>query len=366
MDYQSESQALEDEILRVIEGWHFRRETLDDVAFNDLALRLFYHQLRYNAPYARYCTRLGVVEPKSWQEIPAAPAGAFKDVAISTFDSARAALSFETSGTTDGRPGRHYMETTRLYDAALIAGFDRFMNKERARLRYFNFVPDPTGKPRSSLGYMLGRVAAVHAAGRAGWYLRGDELLVDAFLRDLQEAVDAGQPICLSTTAFALVQLLDEMDRRSLRLTLPQGSRIMETGGFKGRTRTVDRSELYARTANTFRMPQDRIVAEYGMTELTSQYYDVLPHRRKAGPPWLRARIVGPDRKTLANGRLGALLHVDLANRSSCIAVQTEDLAIAHHDGFELLGRAEDAALRGCSLDAEDLSVRARRASGGT
>jgi len=40
----------------------------------------------------------------------------------------------------------------------------------------------------------------------------------------------------------------------------------------------------------------------------------------------------------------------DLANVRSVMAIQTEDLAVRHGDGFELLGRAELAEPRGCSL----------------
>jgi Acyl-protein synthetase, LuxE len=358
MTYEAESAALDEEILRLIEGWRFHGQTLDDVAFNDLALRLFAYQARYNAPYARYCKRLGIEQPRSWEEIPATPAAAFKEFAIATFEPKSAALVFETSGTTNGSPGRHSMENRTLYDAALIAGFERFLRPDNEQLRYFNLVPDPAQNPRSSLGYMMRRVAEVHANGRAGWYLRGDGLLVDELLRDLRHAIDANESVCLAATAFALLGLLDEMDQRSLRVTLPQGSRVMETGGFKGRTRTVDRSELYSRAANALGVSQSQIIAEYGMTELTSQYYDVLPHRRKVGPPWLRARVVGPDRKTLPKGEMGSLLHVDLANRSSCIAIQTEDMGVQHDDGLELLGRAQDAPPRGCSLDAEELLPR--------
>ncbi|MGC1380699.1 MAG: hypothetical protein WA814_06700, partial [Candidatus Baltobacteraceae bacterium] len=63
----------------------------------------------------------------------------------------------------------------------------------------------------------------------------------------------------------------------------------------------------------------------------------------------------GPDRATLPNGTVGALVHVDLANRSSCVAIQTEDLGVRFDDGLVLIGREQGASLRGCSLDAEDL-----------
>jgi len=368
MDYLSESQALDREILGVINAWHQHGAELKQGEFDDLALRLFDYQLRYDPRYARYCERLGVTRdafPGSWEAIPAVPAPAFKEATLATFDVCNAALTFETSGTTDGRPGRHYLETPALYDAALLAGFDRLMLAGGAALRYFNCVPNPHEAPRSSLGYMMKRVAEERGDGKTGWYLRDGELLFEAFKDDLHLTIAQSQPVCLAATAFALVHLLDAMEGEGLRVSLPFGSRIMETGGFKGRSRRVSREELYERTCDRFGVNPEAIVAEYGMTELSSQYYDrvpadaVLAQRRKVAPPWLRARVVGPDRKTLPNGEVGSLLHIDLANRSSCIAIQTDDLGIQYDDGLLLIGREIDAEPRGCSLDVEDLQRRA-------
>lgn len=357
--YAAESQALDAEILDVIERWRHRGEPLSDGAFNDLALRIFGYQLRYNAPYARYCARLGVDSPPaSWEQIPAVPAPAFRETALTTFDPGAAALVFNTSGTTTGLPGRHYMETGALYDAALLAGFERFILPDRARLRYLNLVPNPADNPHSSLGYMMACVGESFGDGRTGWYLSGNDLLFDHFKNDVEAAIAEGQPILLAATAFALIHLLDAMHARQLTFSLPPNSRIMETGGFKGRTRSVEQVELYARLQTIFNISDRHFFSEYGMTELTSQYYACGAARRHAAPPWLRVRVVGPQRATLPAGEIGSLLHVDLANRSSCIAVATEDLGVMTTEGLLLLGRGGKASLRGCSLDAESLSLR--------
>lgn len=355
--YEAESHALDAEILDIIERWHQRGETLDGAAFNDVALRLFDYQLRYNEPYARYCVRVGVISPESWEEIPGVPAPAFKEAALTTFEPANAALVFETSGTTSGTPGLHYLETPALYDAALLAGFDRFVLSDGPRLRYCNLVPNPAQREHSSLGYMMARVAQHRGDGATGWYLQGDELLIDAFAADVRAAIDERQPVCLAATAFALVHLLNAVEERGLTFALPAGSRVMETGGFKGRTLAVDRDELYARIRESFGIVPDAIVSEYGMTELSSQYYAGTAAGRYAAPPWLRARVVGPERTTLVHGTIGSLLHVDLANRSSCIAIQTEDLGMMSDEGLILIGRDREASLRGCSLDAEGLGT---------
>jgi hypothetical protein len=364
-DYASEAAELDTAVANCIS----QRQV---PGFNGLALRIFAHQLRYNAPYARYCATRGIsgyAVPESWEEIPPVPSAAFKEAALCTFDPSQAALVFETSGTTVGIGGKHYLENATLYDAALLAGFYDAMLADLARpLRYLLLVPNPALRPQSSLGYMMRKVAAVYGDGREQWFLEGDALDVDGFEAAVQQAISDGAAVCLAGTAFAFVQLLDELRQRGRRFELRAGSRIMETGGFKGRTRAVERSELYEALAGAFSVPQNRIVAEYGMTELTSQYYDRVAAqddngvRVKVAPPWLRPRVVGPDGKTLPHGVVGALVHVDLGNRSSCVAIQTEDLGVATADGgIILLGREHSAELRGCSLDAEQLRTLTRR-----
>ena len=209
-------------------------------------------------------------------------------------------------------------------------------------------------------GGTTGTLFAFSGGGAA----RSFVLDVDAFVSDARRAAQERVPVCIAGTAFAFVNLLDELHAREIAsLPLPAGSRIMETGGFKGRSRIVARAELYAAIEATLGIAGDRIVAEYSMTELSSQWYDSLPHRGdddriKTAPPWLRARVVGADGRNVVAGIVGALVHVDLANRSSCAAVLTEDLGARVDDGIVLLGREQGAALRGCSLDAESLRPR--------
>ena len=367
MSYRNESDALDSEILRVVSDWHKHDRDLSDAEFDDLAMRIFAYQLRWNKPYATYCASLGFTEsalPASWNDIPAVPTAAYKEATLATFDPADAVLAFETSGTTASVGGRHYMDTRALYDASLLAGFSRFMlhDDAKAKLRYLNVVPNPADRPQSSLGYMMARVSADFGDGNTSWYLRGDDLFVDAFIADAHAAITDNAPCCIAGTAFAFVQLCDELARREISLIFPEGSRVMETGGFKGRSRIVSREDLYAALVKRLGVRDDRIIAEYSMTELSSQWYDCHPEEPKASrrnikhaPPWLRARVVGADGVTLPERVVGALVHIDLANRGSCIAVRTEDLGAQVGDGILLIGREHGAELRGCSLDAETL-----------
>ena len=205
------------------------------------ALRL---SARYNSP-TRATARISASRPTALVgTIPAVPAAAFKEATLTTFDPATAALVFETSGTTRGAPGRHYMETSELYDAASAGRIRPLHARDGARLR--TSIRSQSGRAPAIVARLHDgarrRLAAMD--GRAG--ICGDELLFDSFCGDVQAAIEQGQPVCLAATAFALVNLLDGFDEARLRFALPPGSRVMETGGFKGRTRVVDRDELSA------------------------------------------------------------------------------------------------------------------------
>jgi len=332
-----------------------------------LARELFAYQVAHNAPYSAFARAAGFGPgrlPERVDEIPAVPAAAFKEARLATFPPEATAAAFETSGTTRGRGGRHELPTTRLYDAASLASFDRMLLADGARLRYLNLVPDPRENPRSSLGHMMATVARERGDGADGWYLHADVLDEERLIADLARAQTDAVTVCIATTAFALVALLDALAARGLRFSLPRGSRIMETGGFKGRTRVVERGALYGGASQHLGVPVEAIVAEYGMTELSSQYYDALDSRgrieprRKVAPPWLRPIVVDGEGRALPPGVVGAIRHVDLANRGSVIAVETEDLGALVDGGLVLFGREQGAELRGCSLDAETLLAR--------
>jgi hypothetical protein len=165
-------------------------------------------------------------------------------------------------------------------------------------------------------------------------------------------------PVCLLGTSLAYLHWLDELGTK--RFQLPEGSCLMDTGGFKGADRSVSAQDLRARYAETLGIAPAACVNEYGMTELCSQYYD-RGDFIKRGPPWLRARIVDPETlDAVAEGQTGIIQHFDLANLDSVCAVQTEDLAYARDDGFVLLGRAPGAAPRGCSIAMDILLADAR------
>jgi hypothetical protein len=342
-----------------------------ETVFTDLALRLFAYQYAHNPPYRAFCDQRGVTpsDVRRWQDIPAVSAASFADARLACFPPERTALRFVSSGTTraGGRPSVHELETTRLYDLSLSRQFARWVLPDRDVMPMFCLAPPFEDAPHSSLSYMLSRLRQRYAAG-GGFFVHGDCLDADALCRALA-AVD--EPALVFGTAFAFVHFIDFCRARGIRFDLPPGSRILETGGFKGRSRTVERDDLYADLSALFGVSAPLCLSEYGMCELGSQWYDAslrdtilgAPPRDglKMGPHWARIAAVDPvSGADVPPGKPGLLQVVDLANRGSVAAVVTGDLVRLQDGGFVYLGRSPAAPPKGCSLTMETL-----RAAGG-
>lgn len=336
--------------------------SLTEEQFNRLALDLFQFQIESNPFYQRFCQALEMEHPARWQDIPAVPTSAFKRTAVCSFPPEEASTFFQTSGTTEGESGRHYFASLRLYEAAILSPFSRYLLPDApARMRMLVLTPPPAQAPNSSLVHMMQTVTHAFGTPESAYYIHESQLEAQALLEALRACQAQGEPVFLLGTAFAFVYLLEEAARRNLRFNLPQGSRIMETGGFKGRTREIGREEFYRLLSQATGVPPTHIVNEYGMTELSSQFYDTslrngAPSNLKGSPGWTRVRVVDPlTGQDAPAGRPGLIRIYDLANLGSVIALQTEDMGIMHPEGFEVLGRVKSAAPRGCSLSAETL-----------
>ena len=345
------------DLTEIFHGWSTGSATLaDDAAFNRLAMRIHAAQCATNPVLRRFWDGSPGGPPAAWHEIPPVPAAAFRDMPIV---SGTPEVVFRTSGTTGGggSRGEHHVLSIELYRAAARAQYRRHLMHGAARLRVLSLIPNPRDVPDSSLSTMAGFIATEPEVTDAAWVFH-PEAGVD--IEAVRDAAATDDPVLVLTTAFALVHLLDALGDECIQL--PTGSRMMETGGFKGRVAEVDRDTLYRRAERALDIPPSCIVNEYGMTELLSQAYDGvagtaphLPTRIHRFPPWVRTRALDPATLApLPPGEPGLLAHYDLANAGSVCHVLTEDFGHTTEDGgVRLLGRAKGATPRGCSLAAE-------------
>lgn len=337
-------------------------------SFDELGLAIAAFQAETQPGYARLCAARGVVPERAGAlcELPAVPADAFRMMRVASHPPEKDVAVFRTSGTTMGTRGEHAMATTSTYEQVALAwGRWALFPDVKERLTTIVLAPPPEVAHDSSLGFMMALFAR-HFGRDAIWVVREGELEVCRVIEACERARAAGLPTIVMGASFAFVHLLDALAGR--KLPLPEGSRAMQTGGFKGKSRVVEASELRAAIADTFGLPSASVVSEYGMTELSSQAYEGtlrahlgLPTpSSEAGvflpPPWMRIVPVDPESlRPVPDGEVGLLRFEDLANVDSAVVIQTADRGVRESGGIRLLGRAPGAIPRGCSIAIDEL-----------
>ena len=362
------SDALHLRVRRFIET-SFEGETSE--RFDDLAFDIARFQFAHVPAFARYCRARSIdIETLTHAHaIPALPCDVFRLARIAAHSSDQDKRIFRTSGTSHGSEarGEHPMRTTATYELAALRWGERMLWPDVRRFDVLVLAPSSLEVPDSSLSFMIDKF--VDTVGDWSPYVvNGGVLDLDRLQKVVADAWSLQLPVLVLGTSFAFVHLIDCGGGRDLRL--PPGSRVMQTGGFKGRSREVQPDELRSAIASIFHVPETFIVGEYGMTELSSQLYEGTlcaalgaPHGGKHGfykaPPWLSVAAADPvTLAALPAGETGILRFVDLANVDSAVAVQTMDLGRVTDAGVELFGRAPGAMLRGCSLTVEELFVK--------
>jgi hypothetical protein len=348
--------------------------------FDELALDIARFQSRASAGFRRLVQARGR-DLHTLDDIPPVPSDAFRLARVATFPVELERVRFFTSGTTGAERGAHAMRRTDTYEALSLAfGRQALLATGDARPVVVALAPAPSSPPSSSLGFMMARFMesfdgqpldaeepSFDVAAPSRWLLDENGVDLPALRRAIAASTTRDQPLLLLGTAFALVRLLDELGAAAL--PLPSQSVVMQTGGFKGKSREVSMEQLRAQLSALFRLSPQRIVGEYGMTELSSQLYEATVATSALAvrwpgaapglyfePPWLRVTPVDPlSLSPVAEGEVGLARFIDLGNVDSAVSVVTQDLVRRRDGGIELLGRQPGAPARGCSLAIEAL-----------
>jgi phenylacetate-coenzyme A ligase PaaK-like adenylate-forming protein len=313
-------------------------------SFETIALQVFNYQFLNNALYRDFCNALRI-DPLSVEQvtqIPFLPVSFFKTHAVLTGQSPEstpaAELVFESSGTTGETPSRHYVQDASIYERSLLQGFEQFYG-DPAQYAILALLPSYLERKNASLVHMATTLMKKSGHPDNGFYINEWERLQQVLAR-----LEANkQKVLLLGVTFALLDFADAYPMH-LAHTI-----VMETGGMKGRRAELTRHEVHAVLKEQWQLKQ--VHSEYGMTELLSQAYAAADGLFSCTDTMrvLVRDINDPlDVKTTGSGVLNI---IDLANINSCSFIATEDIGTIAADGtFEVLGRMDHSALRGCSL----------------
>lgn len=304
--------------------------------FEELILKVHRFQKENNPVYDAFCS--GFPPAERWQDIPAVPVSAFKTASLRSFPEEKTIRTFETSGTTGGRSGLHHFCSLSLYLHAATRGW---LDAGLPADPVVSIIPHVSETPRSSLSQM------------ASWMVPQNRFFFNKRELLLAELGKAPRSVIFGT-ALAFLDFFEWMGSR--KIALPEGSLAVETGGYKGTRREMPKADLYRLFEERLGLPADSVWNEYGMTELSSQFYTHGVGRPHKASPWARGLVVDPGSGyEVEEGETGILKLFDAANLGSVCAIQTRDLAIRRGKDFELIGRDPAALPRGCSLAADEL-----------
>ena len=309
--------------------------------FELIAQKVFEFQFNYNKIYHQYCNILNKTPETviSSSQIPFLPISFFKSHQVVT-TSFEPELVFESSGTTGSNTSRHYIKDSSVYQNSFNKAFTRFFGDVKNSC-ILGLLPSYLERGNSSLVYMVDNLIRMSGHENSGFYLYNYSSLHDVILK-LEKT--RTQTILFGVT-YALLEFANQFPGKL------QHIKIIETGGMKGRQKEMVKSELYDILKTDFGL--DHIYSEYGMTELLSQAY--AKDGIYACPPWMKI-ILRDETDPLTtsehvNITSGAINIIDLANIYSCSFIATDDIGKIHPKGtFEVLGRLDNSAIRGCSL----------------
>jgi len=343
----------------------FIRGDVNDGAFNELALDVFAFQYEL-LPVVRSLADEAGKTPDTvsrWQDIPAVPTSAFKHLTLFAGNEGDIAQTFESSGTTGTQRSHSHFSTEglALMDASVHANATRmFLNDDRAT-RILVLAPSPQMVPSMIMAYGMQKLIDDFGLEGSGFFISPEGFDAKGLLDSMADAATNTIPITLIGASFAFVMLLDQLVDQRIQLPCAPGSRTMDAGGFKDRSRTVTREEMDRMLSERFAIAAHRNVNLLGMTELPSQFYDNVLRddnadaRQKVNPHWTRTSVLDPATlRPLSQGE-GILQHLDLANVERPLVIRTEDMGQAHVGGWNVLGRRADADAKGCSLTVADM-----------
>jgi len=311
----------------------------NDVLFEQIALELFQYHAKKNETYREFIGHLGI-EAKNvlkLNQIPFLPISMFKRNHVGIFNAPPEAV-FLSSGTTGMERSQHHVASLKLYDQSLYNCFHQFFGNEKDYC-ILALLPSYLERSNSSLVYMTEKLMKKSGHADNGFYL--DRLTT--LSKVLKKNSENGVKTLLIGVTFALLELAEKHSQQLKNCT------ILETGGMKGRRKEMPREEIHEMLTSAFGM--DKIASEYGMTELLSQAYSLGDGIFRT-PPWMRVYVrEATDPLSVSERGKGALNVIDLANMHSCPFIATQDLAHIRQDhSFEVLGRMDDADVRGCNL----------------
>ncbi|MGO9114292.1 MAG: hypothetical protein ACLP9L_34180 [Thermoguttaceae bacterium] len=330
------------------------------------------HHAEHCPPYARWLRRRGF-DPRDpihrLADVPFLPVGIFKRLFLSSVAESQVVRVLTSSGTSSQVPSRIPLDqTTRNRQMKALGAIlaHRLGGQRRPYLildaqNESSLVADRelSARVAGMRGYLMAATEQEYVLLRDGDHLLFDR---DKLLAAVRRWTAEGKPFCLLGYTYMLYEyVVRPLREQGVRIELPPSTFVIHFGGWKKlKQQAVTKPELTRHTSEVFGLPAGSIVDIYGFTEQLGVVYPDDRDGVKRSPTY--AEVLVRDPRTLElvpDGTVGLLEFIcPLPHSYPGIAVLLDDMGrIVTRDlgsddrqgtGFEVVGRAEQAEVRGC------------------
>ena len=82
---------------------------------------------------------------------------------------------------------------------------------------------------------------------------------MERVLSELEHAEETGEPYALLGASYSFVHLFEELEQLGKTFSLPKGSKILDTGGYKNQSKELELNEFYQLLSTIIRCGQERL-----------------------------------------------------------------------------------------------------------
>ncbi|WP_431065198.1 hypothetical protein [Methylotuvimicrobium sp.] len=324
-------------------------------------------------PYRRWCDKKRF-DPKSdhysLTDIPFLPVNIFKRLVLQSSDEGSILKVLKSSATTSQTPSQVSLDrVTRDRQMRVLATSLKYLIGERRR-PFIVLDAKPSSEQKIS-AELSARIAGLRgylmAASRIYYVLKYNEhgipeLDIKALIEAINELNVNNESFCLLGYTFVLYQhVLKTLASAGTVFSLPESASLIHFGGWKKlENLKVGKSKLNQTATEVLGLQRDKIYDIYGFTEQLGVIYPDDPEGIKRAPVYAEVLVRDPvSLEVVPDGKIGLLEFISpLPHSYPGIAVLTDDMGriLTRQPssngwcgtGFEIIGRAKNAEIRGC------------------
>lgn len=329
----------------------------------------FAHHYKNCPMYTRYC-KMHDVEPediKSYEDlvkIQPVPSDAFRDLEEPIISVPKEEIIFKstTSSTTSKKPIWFHMDRVSL-SRTNIANKKAFIDILGLKDGFVFFLTPQ----ESETGLVRGMQAALKT-------LEFPESNVDYLVKEggqLDSEIALGlisncgmRPRHLYGPPFALMHVVEYIERNNEGIKLDKDSRVMTTGGWKGVKGEVPRENFNERVSRAFGISDGQVRDNLGLTDIFTMLPECECHNKHV-MPWFHISVRDPKdtNEEVGEGEKGLLVYMSSLIQSYPAFCMTGDMGTVREvkcrcgrisQVVEHLGRAKGTGARGCAIRLEE------------